>query len=62
MAIKKQDIYSYYLILYKNIPTSRKMRFKFSHPILLKQWVMVLAVAHFLFMVEDGIANEGLTS
>ena len=62
MFINKQDTYSHYLTLNKNIPTNRKMRFKFSHPNLLKQWVMVLAVAHFLFMVEDGIANEGLTS
>lgn len=62
MAINKQDIYSHYPTLNKNIPTSRKMRFKFSYPDLLKQWVMVLAVAHFLFMVEDGMANEGLTS
>ena len=62
MAINKQDIYSHYPILNRNIPTNRKMRFKFSHPNLLKQWVMVLAIAHFLFMVEDGIANEGLTS
>ena len=46
MAINKQDIYSHYLTLNKNILTNRKMRFKFSHPNLLKQWVMVLAVAH----------------
>ena len=62
MVINKQDIYSHYLTLNKNILTNRKMRFKFSHPNLLKQLVMVLAVAHFLFMVEDGMANEGLTS
>ena len=62
MAINKQDIYSHYLTLNKNILINRKMRFKFSNLNLLKQWVMVLAVAHFLFMVEDGMANEGLTS
>ena len=62
MAINKQDIYSHYPTLNKNILTRRKMRFKFSHLNLLKQWVMVLAVAHFLLMVEDVMENEGLTS
>ena len=57
MAINKQDIYSHYPTLNKNIPTSRKMRFKLTRNKLLKQWVMVLAIAHFLFMVADGMVN-----
>ena len=47
MVINKQDIYSHYLTINKNILTNRKMRFKLTRNKLLKQWVMVLAVAHF---------------
>ena len=34
-------------------------RFKSFRPDHLKQWVMVEAVAHFLFGVASGVANEG---
>ena len=34
-------------------------KFKSSHPDHLKQWVTVPAVAHFLFGMASGVANEG---